>query len=485
MGKQGSVKSNIAYNSAYNVLTIIIPLILSPYLSRVLGAEGLGVYSFTLAVANYFKRISLLGMEKYGNRSIALVKENKIEKRKTFWGIYKVQFLCSLICLLVYILYLIFVDTRGLSSLLQGLFVLSSIFDVSWYYFGEENFKPIVIVLSVCKLGYLLLTFLLVRGKDAVNVYIALAALSYLCPNLLIFIRALTKEKYTKNTYSELVEILKGTLVLFVPVIAITIYKSMDKVMLGIMCDNSVENGLYENAEKILHVPIAVISAVSTVLMPRMTRLYKEKANEAAGRFIMSTMKYAAFISIASACGLSGISSIFSNVFWGNDFDRCAVLLKMFAISIPFMSFAEIIRTQFIIPNKQDRTYIIAVCIGAVVNMFVNALLIPQYGAKGAVIGTICAEASVCIYQALKVRYYLPIKVYVLEFIKYIPSGLIMFTIINYASSHMSYNIVNLFIIIGIGVFTIVILVIGQLFVFEKETWKKLTRFLKRFLTKK
>ena len=346
MSGKNTVKRNIAYNTVYNILTIIIPLILSPYLARIIGAEGIGIYSFTLAMANYFKRTSLLGMEKYGNRSIALVKENDEDRKKAFWGIYKVQFICSVFCIAVYCLYLVFLDTRGLPSILQGIFVLSSLFDVSWYYFGNEEFKPVVIISSLCKIAYLLLTFILVNGKSDVNTYITLAALSYLVPNIFMFVLALFREQYTKNTQDELRSILKGTLVLFVPVIAVTVYKSMDKVMLGYMCENTSENGLYENAEKILHVPIAVISAVSTVLMPRMTRLYRDNNENAASSFIFLTMKYAAFMSIACACGLAGISVIFSNVFWGEEFAGCATLLIMFSISIPFMSYAEIIRTN-------------------------------------------------------------------------------------------------------------------------------------------
>ena len=480
MEKQKSIKTNIAYNSAYNILTIIIPLILSPYLSRVLGAEGLGIYSFTLAIANYFKRASLLGMEKYGNRSIALVKDQENERRKAFWAIFKVQSICSIICLIVYVLYLIFLDTRGMPSLLQTLFVISSLFDVSWYYFGNEDFKPVVLVSSICKVAYLLFTFILVKGTGDVNIYIALAALSYLIPNVVIFIGALAKEKYTSNTADELRIILKGTFVLFIPVIAVTVYKSMDKVMLGIICETTYENGLYENAEKILHVPIAVISAVSTVLMPRMTRLYRDKDEKTANSFIMLTMKYAAIMSISAACGLAGISYVFSVVFWGVEFTGCAILLCMFSISIPFMSFAEIIRTQFIIPNKQDKTYIIAVCIGAIVNLIVNALLIPSMGAKGAVVGTILAEGSVCIYQAIKVSSYLPVKKYSIEFVKYIPAGLVMYVTTNYIGTKLSFSVFNLLLLVLIGAIEICVLVALQIFCFDKNTWKGLVEFFDR-----
>ena len=45
---------NFAYNTAYQILTILIPLLTTPYLSRVLHADGIGQYSYSYAIAYYF-----------------------------------------------------------------------------------------------------------------------------------------------------------------------------------------------------------------------------------------------------------------------------------------------------------------------------------------------------------------------------------------------------------------------------------------------
>lgn len=336
---KNTLKKNILYNSIYNIYIIIIPLVLSPYLSRTLGVAAIGIFSFTFAVANYFKRFSLLGMEKYGNRSIALVKNDNEKKRSSFWGIYKIQFVCSLFCLLVYFIYIAFFNKMGLTSIIQSLFILSAMFDVSWYFFGNENFKPVVIILLIFKTIYLILTFIFIKQSKDVNLYTFISAISYLLPNLIIFIIAVIKEKYISNTKEQLKLILRGTLLLFIPVIAVTLYKSMDKVMLGIICKTTFENGLYENAEKIIHVPISIIAAISTVMMPRMTQLYRDHKEEKAYKLIDNTIWYSSFVGIACSFGLFGISNIFANVFWGSDFSECGILLKLFSISVPFMCF--------------------------------------------------------------------------------------------------------------------------------------------------
>ena len=479
---KNSIKSNIAYNSFYEVLIIIIPLIVSPYISRVLRTEGIGLYSFTFAVANYFKRAAMLGISKYGNRSIALVKEEEGLRRKRFWEIYTIQFISSFTCLLLYGCYLLLFNTRGASSYYQALFVLSSMFDVGWYYFGNEKFKPVIILNAISKLLYLSLTFFFVRKIDDVNKYITIMALSYLIPNVILFANVIIHVKL-KITFSlELKESLKGVLLLFIPVIAVTIYKSMDKLMLGIICETAYENGIYENAEKILHVPIAVISAVSTVLMPRMTKLYRDKDNEKADSLMISTVRYAAFIGIASAFGLAGVSEIFSNVYWGAGFEECAVLLTMFAISIPFMSFAEIIRTQYIIPQKHDIIYIVAVCSGAVINFSINLLLIPFLGAEGAVIGTIVAETVVCVYQAYKVTKFLPIRQYVREFIIYLMPGVIMYIFLRLFCTNVHHTIFNLVISVVFGACVYIFFSMVMLRFTHKEQYEHLKGLLIKIL---
>lgn len=480
-----SVKKNIAYNSCYNILVILIPFVLNPYVSRKLGAEGIGVYSFTLAVANYFKRASLLGNEKYGNRSIALVKENYAEKRNSFWSIYKVQFLFSLACILMYSLYLVLWNTRGVSSTIQLLFIFSSTFDVSWFYFGQEKFKPVIFLNTVFKVLYLITTFVFVNSQNDVNVYIFLSALSYFLPSFLLFIYTLFTVTYVKSSYVDLVNVLKGTLVLFIPVIAVTVYKSMDKLMLGIMSSTAYENGIYENSEKILHVPIAVITAVSTVLMPRMTSLFYKKDDDGAKKYISLTVLYSSFIAMAATFGIIGISSIFTSVYWGEGFEECSLLLKLFSVSVPFMSLAEIIRTQYIIPNKLDSFYVKAVIIGAIINLLVNLALIPRYGAEGAVIGTIVAEASVCIFQLFKVRRFLPVTSYCLYYLKFIPPGLAMGVLLLFITEHVNYSIANLVISFIIGSILYFVFALIMLKLFDKHSFNQITGVTKKLINRK
>ena len=96
------LKKNFFYNVAYQVLILILPLITTPYISRVLGADGIGIYSYTYSIAYTFALVMLLGINNYGNRTIAQYRENKEQVSKKFWGIYCIQFIMSAIVIIIY-----------------------------------------------------------------------------------------------------------------------------------------------------------------------------------------------------------------------------------------------------------------------------------------------------------------------------------------------------------------------------------------------
>ena len=147
----------------------------------------------------------------------------------------------------------------------------------------------------------------------------------------------------------------------------------------------------------------------------------------------------------AMAFGISGISHDFAPIFWGKGFSECGILLALLAIYLPVQGFASVLRTQYLIPNRWDKQYTISLCIGAIVNVVINYLLIPQFHAVGAVIGTIAAETSVCVAQALFVSKCLPIKTYIMQSIPFICIGAIMFGVIRGIEVFMHTSIATLY----------------------------------------
>ena len=131
-----SIKKNFIYNFAYQVLVIILPLITTPYISRVIGPEGIGIQSYTYSIANYFVLFAILGISNHGNRSIAMVRDNDEKLNRTFSSIYLVQFIMSIIMIILYLLYSIFVvNDNRIIFIIQSIYIVSSLLDINWFFF--------------------------------------------------------------------------------------------------------------------------------------------------------------------------------------------------------------------------------------------------------------------------------------------------------------------------------------------------------------
>ena len=153
-----SLKKNFIYNLIYQILIFIFPLITVPYLSRVLGTSGIGTYSYTYSIVNYFMLITLLGINNYGNRLVAKVRDDKEKLSKTFISIYSIQLISGLIMILLYIVYMFFINSKyQMISWIQMIYIISAILDINWFFYGLEEFKFTIMRSSIVKIISLIL----------------------------------------------------------------------------------------------------------------------------------------------------------------------------------------------------------------------------------------------------------------------------------------------------------------------------------------
>ena len=199
------------------------------------------------------------------------------------------------------------------------------------------------------------------------------------------------------------------------------------------------EVGYYENAEKIIGIPMAIISALGTVMLPRMSNLIAKGDNNKSKKYINKSIVFVMFLSFSMCLGLIGIGYHFAPFFFGEEFQKTGILIMMLATTIPFLSFANVLRTQYLIPKEKDKIYIVSVFLGAIVNLIMNLIFIPLYKSVGACIGTICAEVIVMIYQSFAVRKELPIKEYIIKTIPFFIKAIIMLLVI-YPFNHIKMN---------------------------------------------
>lgn len=451
-GRQmSSIRNNFLYNAAYQLLLILLPLITTPYISRVLGADRIGVYTYTYTVANYFMLVAMLGVKNYGNRSVAAVRDDRAQLSKTFWEIYGLQFFCSAIALIAYFIFIFTFEAENhLIFVIQSIYVFSGMMDISWLFFGLEKFKITVLRNIAVKLVSLGCIFLLVRTADDLWIYTLIMALGIFFSQGYLWLYVRRFVDWVRPTVKQMCVHLPAQLVLFIPVIAVSLYKMMDKIMLGQM-SSYTQVGFYESAEKIINIPMGVITALGTVMLPRMSNLAAKSRVIESKRYIYNSMLFAVFLAAGMAFGIAGIAADFVPLFLGEEYLPSTQLLQMLTPTVLFIAWANVIRTQYLIPNHLDKSYIISVLLGAVVNLIINALLIPRMDAMGAVIGTVCAEGAVCLCQTLMVRKQLEIGRYLRDTLPFLLLGAGMYLLIQAIGPWLPGGIVTVAIQIVIG----------------------------------
>lgn len=448
MKKNATLKLNIIYQIFYQILTLIVPLLTAPYISRILGVKGVGLYSYTYSIAQYFVLFMMLGVLNYGNREIAKVKDNRTELSNKFCGIYSVQFYFGLVVLLLYFLFAILFSKYKFLMFIQGLYVLSGIFDISWFYFGIENFKITTSISTINKILTTMLIFTIVKQSSDISLYTIIISGGTLLNNIAYWFNLKKYINFEKLEFNNLKIYWKPLFILFIPVIAISIYKYMDKIMLGSMLSAN-EVGIYEAAEKFINLPVCFVAAFGTVMLPRITNMKKNNQTDYVRKYNFISMVLVVFLSIGMSFGLAGITEVFIPWFYGIDFKPSINVLFVLLPSIIFVSWANVIRTQCLLPNQKDKQYCISVSLGAIINLVINLVFIPKYGAVGAALGTLIAEASVCIIQTIMCREFMNIKICLKYVIYFMVGGIFMLFIIKNINMYNDFMTVLFRIVIG------------------------------------
>lgn len=397
------LKFNFIYATAYKMLELLLPLITSPLLSRRLGAEALGAYTYTYSIVSLFVMYAELGSYRYGMREIAKVQNELNARNRVYSDIFWTHAANALVALVLYLILAISIGGKYKNlMLLQSLCIVSNMIDNSFLYVGMEDMKAITYRDSVVKFGTFILIILLIKSPSDLILYVLIMNI---CGIVCKVIALLYAKKYVHlivPVLSNCINHFKHMLVLMIPVIAAGIYQSMDKIMIGSLYEKE-DVGYYDCASKAL-ISKSVITIFGTVLCPHITNLYAEGKNEEAERTFKKSFSLSMIMSYAFMFGISAVAKEFAPLFWGEDFAVCAPMMIGLSVSLPLWTIGESIRNQFLLPNGRDHEYMWSFLVGVVVNAAFNFALIPQYGAMGAICATIAAEFAMSAVQIYFVR---------------------------------------------------------------------------------
>ena len=436
------LKVNIGYQTFYQILAVITPLVTSPHISRVLQADNLGKFTYSYTTVLYFSLVCLLGVANYGSRTIAQCKDDVYERSRTFVNIYSFQFISSTIAILAYIGYVFLIlPLKGVENIeitiaiIQIVTLVGYMFDVNWFFFGIEAFRITVTRnISIKILTVICILIFVKKEHSPLIVYTLIMSIGNFLSYIMLIPILFKKLVFVKPTWIEMRKHIIPNIKLFIPLIATSVYHIMDKSMLGdLVVDKGygtkAELGYYYNADKLINIPLGVINGFGIVLLPRVSRMIAEKKSDSSIlRFLDETIEINISVTCLLSFGIAGCAKEFIPLFFGSGYEKCIILTYIFAPVLIFKATSSFFRMQYLVPKKLEKVYIYSTIAGAIVNLIFNLVLIPDeicgircggLGSVGAVIGTLIAEIVVVFVQFIFCHERLPIIKWTKVFVTY------------------------------------------------------------------
>lgn len=451
-GNAMSVKKNYLYNLIYQIMVMIVPLLTVPYVSRVLSAKGVGIFAYTSSIAQYFTLLGMLGIGIYGNKMIAMTRDNKKEMSENFFSIYFLQLIVSLGSVLGYLLLvLLAVRSDREIALIQTITLLGTVIDCTWFFSGLEMFKKIVTRNLLIKCLSLVAVFSFVKGPGDLDLYTFIMCLSAFLGQFLMWFYIRNRIVRVKITGRSVRKHVVPVLMYFLPQVAMQVYFVLDKTMIGWLSSKS-EVGIYDYADKIQKVAIAAVTSLGTVMLPRMAHTFITGQKDQAKKYIMKSLDFSTLLAVPIMFGLAGIAREFIPWYMGNGFVECATVLILISPTVFFMAWSGVFGSQYLLPLGKMRAYTISLYVGAIVNFLLNLVFIKPYGSIGASIGTLAAELSVTLVQIYFVRNDIQWKQILPKTVLYIGAGAVMYTVVSLIGRSMGVSIITTFVQVTAGV---------------------------------
>ena len=457
MSSKRNVVKNYFYNLLYQILLIVVPLIVTPYISRVLTDVGSGQISYTNSINSYFTLIASLGFIYYGQRQIAKNQDDKYKQSTDFYGIIIVRFIAVALTLLLYLIlsyYDCFGDKYTYLMQIWSINIISVGFDISFFFNGNEDFKKTVIRNVIVKIASIISVFIFVKNIDDVWIYVLIQVISTFLGNISLWLylpKYLVKVNYKDINIKKHI---KPAIILFLPSIATSIYTTLDKTLIGIITKSDSENGNYEYADRIVKMVLVFVTSLGTVLIPRNSKRFEEGDFDGVKKNIYMSCRFVMLLGVPAMLGLIATANNFVPWFLGDSYTKVPLLIKVLSPVLIIIGLSNVFGLQFLIPSGEDKKFTIALCIGAISNFIFNIPMIYLFGALGAAIATIFAELLVTTTMLFFIRKSIKFIEILKNVWKYIVSGLVMFIPCEIVSMFLAPSIINTIIIVLIGVIT-------------------------------
>jgi O-antigen/teichoic acid export membrane protein len=396
-----SVKNSVFYNVLLAVSQVFFPLITFPYLARTLGPEHVGVLNFAESIAKYFVMLAALGIPIYGIREIAKVQNELKACTKIFAEIFTINLICTLGLSFLFLGAVFFIPQLNNEKVLfywTIAYFFFQVFYLEWFFNGMNQFKFIAIRQFVIRFFFIIFVFVLIKSQfDYVNYMRMQFGLSVLLA--IINFNNLSKHiSLNKETFSnlDLRKHIKPLLYIFLTIFSISIYFSLDTILLGFLANNE-SVGYYSTALKLNKLIIAVFGAVTVAIFPSLINLYHSQQIEKFRELIRQVFFVLVSLSIPAIVIFISCAKEIVHVLFSQNFDRSILPLQITAPLILIVSLSSIFGFQVLSALAKDRQILYSAIIGMSVSVVLSILLVPSLMEVGEAITILVTELSVSV----------------------------------------------------------------------------------------
>ena len=469
-----NTSKNIFYNVLLAISQVLFPLVTFPYLARTLGPEHIGIINFAESFAKYFTLLAALGIPIYGVREVAKFAQEKLFLSKTFLEIFLINVIGTFLLAFIFAGLIYFVPLlqaeKELFYWALGYFVLQ-VFHLEWFFTGMNQFKFIAIRSFIIRFFFIAAVFILIRTKvDYVYYFIMQFGLTF-------FLAVLNGKKlfelldFKKIAYKslEFKKHLKPMAILFLTIFTISVYFSLDTILLGFLADNQ-SVGYYASALKLNRLFIAVLSAISVAMFPNLVSLYHQGFKATFIEKIEQSTYLAMSISLPLVLGIMLCAPEIISVLLGIQFQRAILPVQITAPLIFIISLSGIFGFQVLSAVGKDRSIFIAALIGMLLSIIAAILWVPAFKEIGAAYTILLTEGAVALSFFLFAKAHLNLNAIKTIFFKQV-AGAVPYVLIILAFKELVPT--TLLRLIVIAIFAAAWFVIFQLYILKNSIYKK------------
>lgn len=387
-------------------INYLVPLIVFPYLVRVLGIDGFGLYSFIVAVIMYGVMLSDYGFDLSATRLISLHSGNKHKIDEIFSTVMIIKFGISLLYLLVLTLLILFVykfsQNASMYYIAYGLVIGQVLFPV-WFFQGMEKMRYITILNALAKFIFTVLIFIYVHTPDDIYLVLLFNALGAIVAGavaLYISIKHFDISFYLP-TFKQIKFYLKDGWYIFTSRIAVELYVTSNVIILGFFANNAIV-GYYSIVEKIVRAVGSMLEPLTRAVFPYLAKVYESshelffKRNIQLFFLILSIMLPMALVVYFNAPWILAVVS-------GETPNELMItLLKIFSFILVFYLYGHQF-TNILVTLGETKLLNTVVIIAGILNVTLAPIVIYLFG----VVGLVCLNVGIALFIATTKGYYI------------------------------------------------------------------------------